>query len=761
MKKKMICLILACVTLLYCLAACAPADKQPGTVTDNTATGNDQTLVGQNTSEPNAEPSTTVQIKVDTAVPQAVFASEEIMTALQEKNIALLESGAEWFISLEGIDESLGEQAYRVTVSDDKRISVMGGDTTGLMYGGLEVAEQIILSGGMAGVKAAAGSPHVMNRGIKFHPPLDMRTPTYSDYSDTAQNSIPAMWDMEFWKNQIDEMARARLNVLSLWSLNPFPSMVKVPEFPDVALDDVWRTTLPFDDTYKANATNLVRPEHFTNYEVVKKITIDEKIEFWRDVMQYAENRGVDFYIFSMNVYTYAENGKYGITSDLDNETTIEYYRASVREMIKTYPKLDGIGLTVGEQMYWETEKQEENEEWLWKTYGLGVNDALTEDPERDFRLIHRLHLTDFGVLKNIWGNLSGVMDVSTKYSYEYFYSSTKPTYSAPDFKALPSDMLMWAEVRNEDNYAYRWGDPDFVRDYFMNVPDKTQLKGFVMGSDDYVTGTEHNYKDSALQGRTYMEKHWFNYRLMGRLSYDPTLTNEFFVQTLQAHYKNISAEDNEKLSQAMSAAGKIIPEVRKLNYGGGIRNMTGNYNRYDSGGFVDISRWVKSKNTMQDEGVMSIVDYVSAVLENNTGTDLKTPPEVVLALQNYANTTLSLVEELLAAAPASFETIEEKDFYGTVRDQEAMALLGLYFAEKIDAAIDLRLFNETEDESYRTSSIQHLQTALEYWKRYAASYDSQYLPQRTCTGEFNPTAFIKYVEKDIELAQKWRIRRL
>ena len=43
----------------------------------------------------------------------------------------------------------------------------------------------------------------------------------------------------------LDEMARRRFNVLTLWSLHPFPSLVRVPEYPDVALDDVWRSRVP------------------------------------------------------------------------------------------------------------------------------------------------------------------------------------------------------------------------------------------------------------------------------------------------------------------------------------------------------------------------------------------------------------------------------------------------------------------------------------------------------------------------------------
>ena len=49
------------------------------------------------------------------------------------------------------------------------------------------------------------------------------------------------MWSMDFWREFFDEMARDRYNVLSLWSLHPFPSLVKVPEYPDVALADVKR----------------------------------------------------------------------------------------------------------------------------------------------------------------------------------------------------------------------------------------------------------------------------------------------------------------------------------------------------------------------------------------------------------------------------------------------------------------------------------------------------------------------------------------
>ena len=70
-------------------------------------------------------------------------------------------------------------------------------------------------------------------RGTKFNIPLDLRTPSYTDMSDSAQQNIATVWDFEFWRAYLDQLARDRYNMVSLWNLHPFPSMVKVPEYPE------------------------------------------------------------------------------------------------------------------------------------------------------------------------------------------------------------------------------------------------------------------------------------------------------------------------------------------------------------------------------------------------------------------------------------------------------------------------------------------------------------------------------------------------
>jgi hypothetical protein len=98
--------------------------------------------------------------------------------------------------------------------------------------------------------------------------------------------------------------------------------------------------------------------------------------------MQYANERGIDVYWFTWNIFTWGAEGKYGITKDQTNTATIDYIRKSVRETVLTYPLLAGMGITGGEQMQ-ERRDEFSKEHRLWKTYGEGIRDALQEQPAR------------------------------------------------------------------------------------------------------------------------------------------------------------------------------------------------------------------------------------------------------------------------------------------------------------------------------------------------------------------------------------------
>ena len=167
------------------------------------------------------------------------FAVEEIRREAEVRGMTLGDdANATRIVLTVGKEANAAAQSYSIRVQDAngrRIITVRGADATGAMYGGLDIAEAI-RTGTLDSLKDSDHKPHIARRGIKFNIPLDLRTPSYTDCSDAAQANIPVMWEREFWTEFLDAMARHRYNVLSLWSLHPFPSLVKVPEFPEVAL---------------------------------------------------------------------------------------------------------------------------------------------------------------------------------------------------------------------------------------------------------------------------------------------------------------------------------------------------------------------------------------------------------------------------------------------------------------------------------------------------------------------------------------------
>jgi hypothetical protein len=160
---------------------------------------------------------------------------------------------------------------------------------------------------------------------------------------------------------------------------------------------------------------------------VTVKITLAEKIKFWQHIMEYADARWIDCYLFTWNLFTYGtENSGYGFTDKIlipKPKIISESYKGA----IKTYPLLKGIGLTAGENMM----KQSENdkEKFLYESYGEGINDALAEDPNRAFKLIHRAHQADIDMIKKIFVGLNSKcrLDFSYKYSVAQMYSAVAP----------------------------------------------------------------------------------------------------------------------------------------------------------------------------------------------------------------------------------------------------------------------------------------------------------------------------------------------
>ena len=136
---------------------------------------------------------------------------------------------------------ALGKEAYALRKTDNggkKGYWAIGSDRVGAMYGGIEIGE-IASAGSIADVVNGDHKPYVAKRGMKFNIPLDKRQPSFDDNGTSGRENFKHVWDWDFWKEYLDTIAKQRYNVLSLWNRHPFPTLVKVPGYEEVALDDV------------------------------------------------------------------------------------------------------------------------------------------------------------------------------------------------------------------------------------------------------------------------------------------------------------------------------------------------------------------------------------------------------------------------------------------------------------------------------------------------------------------------------------------
>jgi len=606
-------------------------------------------------------------------------------------------------------------------------VQIVSKDAAGAMYGGLELAEQIRASG-VGALVDIARNPYMPMRGTKFNIPLDLRSPSYSDMSDSAQENIATVWDFEFWRAYLDALARDRYNFVSLWNLHPFPSMVKVPEYPDVALNDVWRSKIAFDEDYSTRTVGLLTPSMLANKEVVKQLTIEQKIDFWRRVMRYAKDLNIDFYVMTWNVFTYGVDGKYGITDDIDNPKTIDYFRASVREMFRTYPLLRGIGLTAGENMGAVSGEAsfEAKENWAFATYGQGVLDAARAEPTRQVRFIHRQHETRAGDIARTFAPLTRQPNVdfvfSFKYAQAHALSSTTQNFHKGYLESLGDLKTLWT-IRNDDALMYRWAAPDFVREFIGNIPrEKTQ--GFYFGSDMWVWGRQFLARNRDQQGQLEVDKHWLHFMLWGRLGYDPTLDDDRIAAIVRHRFRNIDAR---RFLLAWQDASMVYPLVTGFHWADfdfqwyieGCRSRPGPAKT--ASGFHSIETFIKQPVHPATNNI-PIPAYVAGVIAKRIPPGI-TPFQVSDQIDARADSVFAAFRQFWEPR----FTEQGAEFKATLTDMLLMASLGKYYAAKIRGATELALFRETQLEEHRTKAVEHMNAAWENWKRYTDRASATY----------------------------------
>ncbi|MGB0745193.1 MAG: hypothetical protein ACPGSB_11775, partial [Opitutales bacterium] len=574
-------------------------------------------------------------------------------------------------------DASMDREAFRIGIEETKPLSVVisGGEGAGLLYGSLELLEQLSLDPNA--VHEVEQSPRFPFRAIKFNLPfMSYRT------GDALMVHYETCRDLKFWEAFLDMMADNRFNSLTLWSLHPFHYMIRNEVYPE--------------------ACGLTDDE------------LQEWQRFWRALFRMAKERGIHTYLVNWNIFVSPEFARHhGVAAysrdwhyigDGDtSELVKDYMRSTVTQVLDSYPNLTGLGISLGERMGGMT--PEDRQEWILDVFVEGIEAA-----SRSARLIHRL---PFSATKSSGGsgglsneqmtrkaiesiNFSEPIITEAKFNWSHGHSTPKlikvhggrlgDTYWNPP----PTNYTVNWMIRNEDFFALRWCEPDFIRKH-IEQNGASYVGGYYVGSECYIPAFDYITVPEKRGGYAF-ERQWLFYQVWGRLLYDPGLPDEFFIRSCEARY-GVPGED---LFQALKLGSRM--PLRMASF----FNASWDFTLYSEGfqsiraksnpeRLITVEELIKARPLEPD--YQSISDYVASGQPGRAEPNGKiTPLELADLSIADGRRGLAVLAPLLASPELNEGLALE------LADAKAWAHLSIYFGEKLRAAVALRRFREQEE---------------------------------------------------------------
>ncbi len=598
------------------------------------------------------------------------------------------------------ISDGMPTEAYLSKVDSTKdgvSVAIQAGDSSGLLYGSLSLVGQVERE--VLDLQGGDESARFDFRALKFNLPwVSYRAgDALSAHEETCR-------DLAFWESFLDMMVDNRYNALTLWSLHPFHLMIRNEKFPE--------------------ACDLSDAE------------LAEWQAFWRGLFAMAKERGIETYIVNWNVFVspsfakhhnVAEYCQENISSNYngrgDRSPKIkDYMRTTVTQLIDTYPDLTGLGIIYGERMSDFTPA--ERQQWFNDTFIAGMKNA-----SRPIRFINRLPFSEGSEGSGIPGvtteqltrdaieslDLPTTIITEAKFNWSHAHSTTKlrkihggqlgDVYWNPP----PESYKIHWMVRNEDFFALRWCEPDFIREH-IQLNGHDYVGGYYLGSECYIPAKDYITAPDFVTGYAF-ERQWLYYMAWGRLLYDPDLPDDFFIQACRDRYGN----DGETLFEALKLSSRMPLRLASFY------NVGWDFTIYSEGFMSKLAESNPDRLITVDELIergpldpdyLSVSQYCRMVETNDTVPSGKTSPlQLAGQCEQDSQEALKLVDSLDSNTLSNELMLE-------VVDVKAWAYLQLHFAEKLRAAVALHHFREQQNTKQGELAIEFLEKAVNHWER-------------------------------------------
>ena len=675
------------------------------------------------------------------------FGIQHLKNALKQKGIYFSERPLSTFVPnvkekcLVASFTPIGEQpedlkpgGFRITI-EGNIVYLTATDHKGIMYGLLDIAETVKYYG-VDRIQNKLENPFLEIRGIKFNLPFGP-----FDWGDPYEKCIQACLDKNFWKEYIDFLALNRYNCLSLWSENPFHMMFRLEKYPE---------TCPYSDS-----------------------ELEKYKDLFKFIFGYAQKRGIDVYLITWNIRIekFVAKGlglpeelgdmleqQFSVAYDARNRipnnsrefwavrqaqpVIKDYFKECIKTLVMTYQDLKGIGTNCAEEM---VGTPEERQNWVIEAYLEGIKES-----GRDIPFIMRTNMGNGKVAKKFMDIYPSERKyISWKYSNAHMYSSTHPQFEKlwEAWEGVNMDEVnVLYTVWNDDYNTFRCGDPDFLIEYIKGMK-KPYVRGFYWGSDGYLWAEDFQHVDFKHKEWKYdFQKHWYQFELLGRLTYNPDLSQDIWINKFKERF----AQWGEEMFYLMKAASRIIPAVNRLFW------INYDFEWHPESllaveGFKTVIDFMNGK-PMPDIGTVGIREFVEACIKGET-VQGETPENILDILRESAEYLSEKIESLENSIP--------RDYLGgellcTLLDLKAWKELGTYYYLKFKAAMNLVRYEYNGDENLKADAIDNLESAVRAWENLSYIWSTHYMPYKMARVKllFGYPYYIDDVKRDIELAK-------
>jgi len=560
-------------------------------------------------------------------------------------------------------------------------------DERGAMYALTELAEHVQMGRRFEQVPPGRHEPTLALRVFAASIPVERHVGF-----DPAGSASEKPWSSDAWRHLIDALARARFNALAFVGLDPFTSMLRLQRWPDAH-----------------SGTDAQR---------------ETRRQFWRDVLDHCLARGVDPYVVTNTRHVPravaaalvgsgsqpADGGPHGDAGKPSPQLVMEYFGQCVQTLLTDFPQVRGVGFLPAAEGSVDHASAEQ-------ALARICADAVADVPSRP-HFIRYVEDPDHArsVVECFAPLFPGRMVLAPTHKRARLLCH--PHAAVEEIAKLAScagsaDLTTMYAFRQDDVYCLPWADPQFVRQA-VQAAHHAGADGLQVVFEPWFSAPETAPARSH-QGEDWdLQRHHSQLFLWGRSAYDSELPDTLFVDL---HRRRFGDRVGEQLASALQRASQIVPAVNRLLGSSDLPwSAESCLTPHGLRSVVDFTRARPAAGC----DTMGISDYANAD-PAQLPTQVETPQTIIDLLHDVGTNVMTVVQSL--------EDVRRDDppLRGWLRDLEALACLGRYYAFKIAAAVELARYRLTLAPGARARAGQLLATAGGWWRRLADNTRGRY----------------------------------